>query len=266
MGTKPNMKNLFESKGVKRVLFEGVYFRRCPASPLASQTGSFFLLTNYSHSGRDEENTDIVVYGLRVTEVASGFNHLNDNPRAGVHDRIVYDQIVMDKMGVSPYNTGDRRAFQILRSSTASIIGKITIHHITIYTPTGTVLLNLDNNIVPIAQNLDFKDCAVSQCQYGIFRTGGAQWTAALNFAFNQWTFSRNALVGSSSPAAPNNIPALNYGPAVDTAVFVDPVNGDYHIKAGAPGENGASDGLDVGADIDFVTTLTQGCLTGIWP
>jgi len=46
---------------------------------------------------------------------------------------------------------------------------------------------------------------------------------------------------------------------------FVNRSAGNYRIANGTPGKNGASDGLDVGADIDKTDTVSTNAVSGVW-
>lgn len=251
------MKNLFESKGIKRALFEGCLFHR---NPSAAQSGFFFLLTNYDHNGRDEYNLDVVVYGCKARKVGAGFNQLNSNARQNCHGRIVYDQIVLTELGV-PSFSGDRRIFQFLRASGKSEILEVTIEHVTAYTPNAIACISMTEQIVPIGQNLKCKNNLISRGTFGITKGNLPAGHTPLGDGWLTYTFTKNGIIGGNL----GGIPAGNLNNLVATDVFVDPVT-DLRVKGGSVAENAADDGADLGADIDFVEALTAGCETGTWP
>ena len=91
----------------------------------------------------------------------------------------------------------------------------------------------------------------------------------------NTWTFTHNAIVGSSVsvpgapyPTTPNcgapstclqfNAPDLNNMGFVN---FNNGNGGDYHLLMISPFKNAGSDGKDLGADIDALTNATAGIL-----
>jgi hypothetical protein len=118
-----------------------------------------------------------------------------------------------------------------------------------------------NNNIVYVGRygessrctvNGAYQDCyTASQFNknlvYGMTATSGASWCS------------------STGPSiwVPNGIacPSGTTGSVGDVSFvqFVDPINHDYHLKATSPGHHVATEGKDVGADIDAVNAATAG-------
>lgn len=46
---------------------------------------------------------------------------------------------------------------------------------------------------------------------------------------------------------------------------YVNRTGGNYRVVSGTPGKNGASDGLDVGANIDIIDLVTVSTVSGVW-
>lgn len=64
--------------------------------------------------------------------------------------------------------------------------------------------------------------------------------------------------------------PADNFYPGTESspvfnAQFVDFSQGNFTLAATSPGKGTATDGTDVGANIQVVQSLTAGCMTGLW-
>lgn len=63
----------------------------------------------------------------------------------------------------------------------------------------------------------------------------------------------------------PTNNPANPSGYANIDNHFVNRAGGNYRLANGSPGKNAATDGTDVGADIDKIDQVTANTVTGIW-
>lgn len=81
-----------------------------------------------------------------------------------------------------------------------------------------------------------------------IINTTGVTNQASTSLGSNN-TFSHNLWIGGypNSPAENNNTFSNEIEREPYANVFVDPDNGDYHLKAGCSGKNAGSDGTDVG-------------------
>ena len=107
----------------------------------------------------------------------------------------------------------------------------------------------------------------------GCGAANGSGALGALNGCMGStWTFSNNALVGSSAPVPGSPYPTKpNCGAGTDCTQFtasswnsVGFVNfnngnaGEYHLLSTSPYKNAAADGRDLGADIDGLLAATQ--------
>jgi hypothetical protein len=97
-----------------------------------------------------------------------------------------------------------------------------------------------------------------------VFASAGVN-ANALNLALGtgNWTFTKNGIVsGASSFATGSSLLVSPHLCFQDSAanIFTDPVGGDYTILSSSSYNNSGTDGLDPGADIDWVVnTLTAG-------
>ena len=96
----------------------------------------------------------------------------------------------------------------------------------------------------------------MSRGDYGVFGSGKGEGTAALDFFAPGYSFKGNAIIGATAAS----YPAKNFFPATPGACgFVDYAGDDFHLKASSSLHGAATDGGDVGADIDLVDQGTLG-------
>ena len=117
--------------------------------------------------------------------------------------------------------------------------------------------------------SIDFNLPGCSQVQ-----SGGIAYLPNSEFSKNVIT---NILFDSRYPGnAPYPYHSLNYYYATQNPNnpigfenidnhFVNRANGNYHIASGSPGKTGASDGTDVGANIDVIDIVSVKAVTGNW-
>src|SRR5207245_11140101 len=73
--------------------------------------------------------------------------------------------------------------------------------------------------------------------------------------------FVRTAPAGGAAAAYPSD----NFFPAsLDLVGFLNLAGGDYHLAPSSPYKNTATDGRDLGADIDALTAATASALSGV--
>ena len=108
----------------------------------------------------------------------------------------------------------------------------------------------------------DYRGCGVAG--------GGANGndaTASLNGVYTGWIFTNNGIMRSAGPG-PNyptgQIWATSWGPQLVN--FNSGLDGNYRVASGSSWKNAASDGKDVGADVDGAEGATSNTPTGNWP
>jgi len=89
---------------------------------------------------------------------------------------------------------------------------------------------------------------------------------AALDGVYTGYVFTNNGIVRTAGD--PGNFPLGNLFEPSWTSLFVNfnnGLDGNYRVATGNSWKNGASDGKDVGADIDGVLGATAHTPTGNW-
>jgi putative Ig domain-containing protein len=272
------VKNLFELKNAQRVLLEGNILENTWGG--FSQAGYGILLTPKNQSGPNGTNlcplcqvTDVTIRYSTISHVAGGLqiaNGLSDNGGIALDgERYSIHDITIDDIDGSKYN-GPGEFAEILEALGAPLLQNVSINHVT-----GLAAHSLfgigDNVASPKLANFTLTNNVVSAGTYPVWSTGGgtancAYWdkpVTTLAACFTSSVFSNNAII-----ATPANFPALtwpagNFFPADATAMqFVNYNNGnggDYHLSASSAYKNAATDGKDLGADIDAINAAISG-------
>lgn len=248
---KWQVKNLVESKNVRRLLVEGNVIENTWTD---GQTGFAFVLKSENQEGSAPWTTssDVVVRDNYIRNTGSVFNlsGLGSNPTKVVPAaRFLITNNLVEGVSVGPY-TGEGVAFQLL-----SALSDVVITHNTIVNPNASASTVVFDG--PPTQRLVMHSNVFHHGVYGMHGSGAGTGTAALTKYAPGAVFKRNAVVGADCRA----YPADNVCPETMTTVgFVSAVRGDYRAGPGALKGRGL-DGGDIGADIDKVRAATRGAI-----
>lgn len=252
-GMNWSIKNLFELKNAQRVLIEGNVFENCWAH---SQVGFAFVLTPRTEDGAAPWAVvnDVWIRRNLVRRAGSAFGVSgtdNGDPALAVRaERIrvsdnLFDEIDGPRWGGS--------GWFVLSASGARDVA--IVHNTTIQTGSTAVF-----DVPPKQERFEFADNLALHNLYGVFGSGSGVGTTALNDYCSNWRFAGNALVGG--PAG--SYPAGNFFPAATADVgFVDEAGRDWRLAAASPLKNAATDGRDVGADLDAVESAAAAATAG---
>ena len=144
----------------------------------------------------------------------------------------------------------DGRLFQVLYGPK-----DLTIDHNTAFADKALIMAE---NIQQFkADNFVFTNNIVS-FGTGIAGTGSGGGTNTLTDQFTNWSLSKNAIVGIQEPPySRSSYPTGNYWPADIAAVkFVGMGTGDYRLAADSPYKGMATDGSDLGANLQAGITF----------
>lgn len=252
-GTAWCVKNIFELKSAQRVLVEGNILENNWAD---CQSGFAIVITPRTQSGASmwARTTDItmrynILKGSDGGYNISGHDDQLDNPvstRILIEHNLAYDISNVNKM------------YQFLNGTE-----HLTIRHNTSLNAGTTTSAGGDPTLY-----LTFQDNIVGFGSYGVCGTGSGCGNPTINTYFPGSTFSHNVLIGT--PGGPNGNPASyppnHWFPAGTGPVgFVDAANDNYALLPTSPYSGAASDGSDIGADIDSLNSYTANVLSGVW-
>jgi len=249
------VKNLFELKNACRVLVEGNVFENTWE---AAQDGYAILFTVRNQDGTAPWSTieDVTFQKNVVRHAGSGLDILTaDDPNVSQNMKrvLIRDNLFDDISGVRWGGFG--RFITYLGFTGASV--DVTIEHNTAFYEENILFADgiahtgfiYRNNITPRPT-----------AGFGFFGDGTPEGVPTLTVYFPLAVFQRNVLAGADEAI----YPAENFfASSLDAVGFVDRTGGDYRLAATSPYKNMATDGTDIGADIDALEAATAGVISG---
>ncbi len=274
------VKNHLELKNAQRVLVEGNIFENTWGG--FSQNGYSILLTPKNQAGANGTNlcpicevTDVTIRYNTISHAGAGISMANvpsDNGGiATAGERYSIHDVTIDDINASLY-VGSGTLFQVLSAWPTNVLNGITINHVTGFPDPKSRIIGLGNATTnPAMYGFYLKNSIIGQALYPIWSTGGTTNCAfsnvplpSLTACFASYGFSYNAIIGTSTVNyAPSKWPTSNYFPSSASSVqfvnYNNGIGGDYHLLSSSPYKNAASDGKDMGADIDAIQSATAG-------
>jgi len=246
------VKNLLETKHVRRLLVEGNVFEN---NWRDAQAGFAFVLKSENQNGDDPwtQSTDITIRYNRIRNTGNAFN-LAANPSglpAVPAARITITDNILENINVGPYE-GDGHSFQLLGD-----LADIVVKHNTVTSANGrgafTVMLGN-----PSVRRLLVQGNVLMHGGYGIKGGGTGEGTPSIDHYAPGALVRENLMVGGGDPRV---YPSGNrFSASFGEVGFVDATAGNYRLAPSvlsAPAE----DGITVGADIDRVESETRGAV-----
>lgn len=247
---KWQVKNLFETKNVRRLLVEGNVLENNWSD---AQVGFAFVMKSENQDGTAPWSTssDITLRYNRIRNTGSVFNFAGVGSGAKVVPaaRFLVTHNIAEGVNVGPYN-GDGIAFQLLDGVSDVVISHNTIINQNV-PASGVVFDGLPVKGLVMHSNL------FQGGPYGVHGGGAGTGNGALKRYAPGGVFKRNVIVGGDCSAYPGE----TFCPSRMTeAGFVNALKGDFRAGVGALRNRGL-DGGDIGADIDRVEAATRGAI-----
>ncbi|HWY57542.1 MAG TPA: hypothetical protein VNZ03_23965 [Terriglobales bacterium] len=267
------VKNHFELKNAQRVLLEGNLLENCWGG--FSQMGFSIVLTPANQGGKCPkcQVSDVTIRYNKVSHVGNGIaigtgvGKLMAASAGG--ERYSIHDVVFDDIDATAYKGFG--AFTFLLSVNPPI-NSVKIDHVTAF-PSGPLLsiLNLKDKL----KNLTVTNNLLISGKRQIVGAGGGPTNcvhlgddpaAALSNCIANPLVTLNLIIGGRGNWPPGNI-VVNDVAAAGIQDFHDGRGGDYRLcrqagngcKKTSPGAKAASDGKDIGADIDAVEAAVSG-------
>jgi Putative Ig domain len=271
------VKNHFELKNAQRVLFDSNMLEDDWGG--FSQNGYSIVLTP-KNQGNATGNvcplcqvTDVTIRYVAISHVAGGFQiantvspPLNAVPLAGerysIHDVIIDD--VQRDLYVGFGN------FAQVSTTAQPVLQSVMINHVTAFAPHE--LFNVGAPTPTKMTGFTFTNSIVLSGTYPMWSTGAYGTSdcanadvplTIMNSCFSGYNFSYNAILSAPTEYSPSKWPAGNW--FYSTPQDLDFVNynngdgGDYHLLPSSPAKGAASDGGDLGANVDAVLAAISG-------
>ena len=248
---KWQVKNLFETKNVRRLLVEGNVLENNWSD---AQNGFAFVLKSENQDGSAPWSTssDVTVRYNRIRNTGSVFNlsGMGSNPAKVVTAaRFLITHNLAEGINVGPY-AAEGVAFQLLTGLTDAVITHNTILN---QNATGAGVV-MDG--APL-QRLVMHSNVFQGGPYGVHGSDAGSGSRTLQRYAPGAVFRRNVIVGVDCSAYPGE----TWCPARMTDVgFVNALKGDFRAGLGAL-RNRGFEGGDIGADIDRLEAATRGAI-----
>lgn len=248
---KWTVKNLFELKNAQRVRVEGNTFEN---NWVDAQSGVAILFTP-----RNQNNTapwcvvqDVDFLNNIVKTTPGVFNLLGYDNEASTGSqqtkRIrIYNNLL--------YNIGNESLLLIAETPDVTVDHNTVIQNgnVTLAYGKPNLRFQLTNNIFG----------STNQNSYGVFGENGGEGKAAITYHFPNSNIASNVLIGREMYMYPATgfLPALN----LSSVGFVDAA-GNFRLAPSSLFKGKATDGKDIGADIDQIQAAINGTVTPVTP
>jgi hypothetical protein len=259
-----SIKNIFELKNTQRALIQNNIF---DGSWADGQTGYAILFTvrNSNATCTWCVVSDVTFQRNIVRHAASGFQILGHDDAGGpsqLTQRIkISNNLWYDINGPA---WGGNGWWNLLEAGTP-VAGpsNLELSHNTV-DQTGNALYPSpykDPDFIT-KPNTVIKDNIIVHNSYGVIGANSGIGNNTLDVYFPGVVFTKNALIGgpaNSYSKYPGNFFPANWG-----AVVTSESTGDYHVFSTSLYHNAASDGTDLGADINLINSSTASVVSGI--
>lgn len=271
-GVTPIVKNLFELKNAQRVLVDSNIMENTWGG--FSQHGAAILLTpkNQDSNGASVcplcEVTDVTIRYGTISHVAEAFVIATGMTPAGgvalagerysIHDIVVDD---IDGTAYAGYGT-----FAEVGSVAQPRLQNVEINHVTAFP--NHAMFNVGALETAKIPGFIFSNSIVAAGHAPVSSTGGGSINCAhtdvpvetVTACFSGYTFAHNAILGSPYPPASWPTGNFFYSPtAIGFVNFNNGDGGDYHLLPSSPAIGAASDGTNLGANVDEVSNDISG-------
>lgn len=271
------VKNHFELKNAQRVLFEDNLLENVWGG--FTQAGFSILITPKNQNNRCPQCivTDVTIRYCQIRNVADGFQIANARSDAGgsssggerysIHDVVLEDVHQDDYQGFGLF---------AMVMSLAPPIANVRIEHVTAFTPRAAFSIQsgprmenfkVDNNIFVLGSNhqIGSPGGGPANCAYHPEFQGPA---GVIKSCFQNSSFTHNVIVGGSGWGSgnitPGNLKAAGIRPLREPGAFSYELcreKGSDECKKASPALHAASDGRDIGADLEGIRKALEGVI-----
>lgn len=240
------IKNLLELKNARRVTIDGNIFQN---NWLDAQTGIPVVFTARNQGGNAPWSVveHVSFTNNTVTNTQGGVTILKTSPESNgaVTSHITIANNLFDKIGA--FN-----AFILLNAPS-----DIQIFHNTVFKSWSIATLDSDPG-TPKGSGLVIRDNLFSEGGYGVFGSNIGEGTSALEGFYSSYVFAKNNVAGRESYVYPSG----NSFVITPLVGFVDYVGGNYRLASTSAFKNAATDGKDIGVDLDALLAAQNIWLT----
>jgi len=245
LGRHWSVKNILELKNARRVTIDGNRFEN---NWVDAQSGIPIVLTARNQGGNAPWSVvEFVTFtNNTVTNTQGGVDILRTDAesRGAITRSVTISNNVFDKIGRFD-------AFTLLNSP-----NDIQIIHNTVFKSGNIVTMDAEAGN-PKGTGLVIRDNLFAEGGYGVFGSGIGEGALALGGYYSSWVYSKNNAAGRED----SMYPAGNSFVLTTQVGFTDYANGNYRLVSGSQFKNAATDGKDLGVDVDALLAA-QGSTT----
>ena len=238
-GMRWSVKNLFELKSARRVVFEGNVLENC----WGDVNGGYgaINLTVRGDSGPQATIEDVLIQNNLMKHTPNGINILGKDvsqPSQGGRNLRIVNNLFVDMDGQKWGGDGEFIKMSDMRDV-------IVDHNTVLHTGSDISVYG------PASAGLVFTNNLMRHNSYGIIGQDQSSGRGTINAFFPGAVVRRNVIAGGGD-GYPNFYPTDNFYPsAIEQAAFNNPASGDYSLAPISPFNNQGTDGKDVGCDFD---------------
>jgi len=240
-GTPWTVKNLFELKNARRVLIEGNLFEH---NWVHAQKGFSILFTVRNQDGGNPwavvEDITFVNNVIRHTSSAMSILGYDDNHASQQTKRIAIVNNLFEDVGGDAW--GGQGVFLQVLDGTADLL----VDHNTVLQAGSIIVAEGKPN-----PRFVFKNNIVLHNANGITGSGAGVGRPALERYFPGAVVKKNVIVGGNAALYP---PENAFPESIAQAGFVNRTEKDYRLSGSSPFRNAATDGRNIGVDLDAVS------------
>ena len=247
------VKNLLETKHVRRLLVEGNVFEN---NWIDAQAG-FAILFKSENQNNDNPwttSSDITVRYNRIRNTGNGFN-LAANPSgmpAIPAQRIVITDNIIENVGVGIF-TGSGHTLQLLGD-----LRDVVMRHNTVTSAGAGGGFAVMLGSLPQVQRLVIHSNILTRGGFGIKGGGTTEGTPSLNYFAPGYLVTNNAMVGITVPNYPAN---TWFTSSLSNIGFANLAGGNFTLLSTSPYYGKGYDGREIGADIAQVNAQSGGAV-----
>lgn len=261
------VKNNLEFKNAQRVLVEGNILEHSWAG--FTQHGFSVVLTPANQGGHcpDCRVTDITFRYNEITSVGGGFDIGNVRGITGAWatsgERYSIHDVLMENVSKTQY-LGYGMFAMMITSSDNELLGYVSMQHNTMFPdPAGHIISVLDS-VSPMPGFVFANNLVVSPPE-PVWSAGGGDANCAatdvplqvVSTCFPGYAFAGNLIVGSVPRYPSSDWPTGQlFTSSTNNVGFVDYAGGNYALSSSSPYVNKATDGKQVGADINGLNSM----------
>lgn len=266
-----SVKTLIEFKLGKRILMEGNILEYLWPGDLGY--GWRLTVRNQNGTAPFSELSDLTIRYNTTRHVGNGFSFFGSDdthPSLPVKHILIEHNLWYDMAGQWTTAAAGQSKFWVWAAGGTPAADDVIFRHNTVINSTSGSCFYIEGTG---QTNLIFQDNIIHHGTYGVYRSGGAIGTAALNAQFGtSYVFTNNLIVGMAPVGVRlSSYPNGNFTVNTFSDVgFEDPAVNNYRLNATSPFKAGnkyqASDGTDMGVNIDHLRTLQGGSATILPP